>query len=71
MSEYHVATTDKPDELANVLMRALGEKGRKSTNNNNNLPFICHIRKKLHRQNNLTQSGRKTLRKVVELSSFE
>jgi len=30
MSEYHVATTDKPDELANVLMRALGEKGRKS-----------------------------------------
>lgn len=27
MSEYHVATTDKPDELANVLMRALGEKG--------------------------------------------
>lgn len=31
MSEYHVATTDKPDELANVLMRALGEKGGKST----------------------------------------
>ena len=27
MSEFHVATTDKPDELANVLMRALGEKG--------------------------------------------
>ena len=41
MSEYHVATTDKPDELANVLIRALGEKGRKSTNNNNNFPFIC------------------------------
>ena len=30
MSEYHVATTDKPDELANVLLRALGEKGRTS-----------------------------------------
>ena len=30
MSEYHIATTDKPDELANVLMRALGEKGTKS-----------------------------------------
>lgn len=27
MSEYHFATVDKPDELANVLSRALGEKG--------------------------------------------
>jgi len=27
MSDYYVAATDKPDELANVLMRALGEKG--------------------------------------------
>ena len=61
MSEYHVATTDKPDELANVLVRALGEKGRESTNNNSNLLFI---RKKLHRQNKLTQSGKKTLRIV-------
>ena len=64
MSEYHVATTDKPDELANVLMRALGEKGRKSTNNISSLLFICHIRKKLHRQNKLTRSGKKTLRIV-------
>ena len=29
MSDYHIATTDKPDDLANVLARALGEKGRK------------------------------------------
>ena len=29
MSDYHIATTDKPDDLANVLSRALGEKGRK------------------------------------------
>ena len=64
MSEYHVATTDKPDELANVLMRALGEKGRKSTNNISNLPFICYIRKRLHRPNKLTQSRKKTLRIV-------
>lgn len=27
MSEYHVATTDKPDELAKVLLHSLGEKG--------------------------------------------
>jgi len=27
MSDYHIATTDKPDDLANVLSRALGEKG--------------------------------------------
>lgn len=27
MSEYHVASTDKPDELAKVLSHALGEKG--------------------------------------------
>lgn len=27
MSEYHVATTDKPDELAKVLSHALGQKG--------------------------------------------
>lgn len=56
MSEYHVATTDKPDELANVLMRALGEKGRKSPNSDN-FPFICQIRKTLDRQNKLTGSG--------------
>lgn len=56
MSEYHVATTDKPDELANVLMRALGEKGRKSTNSHN-FPFICQIRKTLDSQNKLTGSG--------------
>ena len=60
MSEYHVATTDKPDELANVLMRALGEKGGKSTNNISNLPFICQIRKKLHRQNKLPDQGKNT-----------
>lgn len=56
MSEYHVATTDKPDELANVLVRALGEKGRKSTNSDN-FPFIYQIRKTLDRQNKLTGSG--------------
>ena len=33
MSEFHTATTDKPDELANVLSRALGEKGKKTVNN--------------------------------------
>ena len=32
MSEYHVATTDKPDELAKVLSHALGEKGNKNVN---------------------------------------
>lgn len=30
MSEYHVASTDKPDELAKVLSHALGEKGMES-----------------------------------------
>lgn len=28
MSDYHIATTDTPDDLANVLSHALGEKGK-------------------------------------------
>ena len=29
MSEFYTATTDKPDELADVLSRAVGEKGKR------------------------------------------
>lgn len=29
VSEFYTATTDKPDELADVLSRAVGEKGKR------------------------------------------